>query len=225
MAGSQERTNDVNDHTTNEPTVKLCECGCGQPTSIAKSDSKERSHIKGQPVRFLPGHNPKRVILSLADRFWPKVAVGNPDECWMWTATLTPSGYGQLRDAEGKKVNAHRISYILHYGPVPDDCDVCHSCDANCPPGDISYRRCVNPAHLWAGTRSENIQDMHRKGRQSRLDRRGAQGANTKLKESDVLQIRALHAQGLAPIEIARQFNITNSHVVGIVKRRTWSHI
>jgi hypothetical protein len=57
------------------------------------------------------------------------------------------------------KIPAPRVSWKLHYGPIPDGKDVCH----NCPTGDNPS--CVNPKHLWLGTDSENIKDMYAKGR------------------------------------------------------------
>lgn len=94
----------------------------------------------------------------LADRFWQQVTPS--DGCWRWQGAVARVGYGVLGagDADQPKrlIYAHRASWELHYGPIPDGLCVLHTCDNRC---------CVNPAHLWLGTRADNIHDMIAKGR------------------------------------------------------------
>ncbi len=99
----------------------------------------------------------------LADRFWEKVHKRGPDDCWLWTASVA-QGYGHMVD-DGHDFNAHRVSWEMAHGDIAEDQHVCHSCDKRYPPGDITYRRCVNPAHLFLGTRSDNMRDMCSKQR------------------------------------------------------------
>ena len=90
-------------------------------------------------------------------RFLNKVNV--TDECWEWTGAKNNKGYGKLsRSVDGKRRDllAHRYSYELHHGPVPDDLVVCHRCD---------NRLCVRPDHLFIATQSENVKDSVKKGR------------------------------------------------------------
>lgn len=96
------------------------------------------------------------------DRFWAKVDMRGPDECWLWTASRFTDryGYGKFnagtRQDETNVVYAHRFAYALMHGPIPDGMQVLHSCDA--PP-------CVNPQHLRLGTPRENTDDKMRRGR------------------------------------------------------------
>jgi len=92
---------------------------------------------------------------NLADRFWNKV--NKTDGCWEWGANRNPSGYGRFR-LNGRMEVAHRVGYSLAFGQIPDGLFILHSCDN--PP-------CVNPSHLRAGTKADNMRDMVQRGRNS----------------------------------------------------------
>lgn len=77
------------------------------------------------------------------------------NNCWIWTAAKTSVGYGELR-YDGELTLAHRVSWIVYKGPIPNGLIVCHTCD---------IRACINPDHLFLGTHSDNTQDMLRKNR------------------------------------------------------------
>lgn len=100
------------------------------------------------------------------ERFWAKVDKSDPDGCWIWTAsTFTDrNGYGKFNAAippvSNKTVYAHRFSYEMTNGPIPDGLFVLHKCDN--PP-------CVNPAHLHLGTQADNMREMVERGRTKRL--------------------------------------------------------
>ena len=89
------------------------------------------------------------------DRFWKYTAKADPDQCWLWTGYKSGSGYGSLK-IDGKQRSAHRLSWELAHGPVPDGLSVLHRCDNPI---------CVNPGHLWLGTPRQNMEDMAAKGR------------------------------------------------------------
>ena len=146
-------------------------------------------------------------------RFWAKVQVAGPDECWVWTAAKA-NGYGMFRvGSKGSKTTtAHRVSYELANGPTSSDLVICHRCD---------NRACVNPAHLFAGTQAENIEDMVGKARQSR----GERHRPSKLTEVAVREMRRKHAAGDSMKALGREFGVDAAWVSQIVNRRWWRHV
>jgi hypothetical protein len=105
---------------------------------------------------------------SVVRRFWPKVDVRGPHECWEWAGKRLATGYGQMfvrefgNREDGTRVQHHalatRVSYCIANGDIPPGLLICHRCD---------NPSCVNPAHLELGTYRYNAQDMIRKGRAS----------------------------------------------------------
>lgn len=109
----------------------------------------------------------------LMARFWAKVKVedvADPEACWLWDGGLDADGYGALGvgTREEGTVKSHRLSYAVLNHPIPDDLCVLHRCDVPA---------CVNPDHLFLGTRVDNVEDMWAKGRQQDYKRRAR--ANT----------------------------------------------
>ena len=124
---------------------------------------------------------------SNEERFWEKVDRGDDGDCWPWTASRLPEGYGCFWDGtyrEGPRrpriVRAHRWLYAHLHGHIPDRLEVCHSCDEP---------SCVNPSHLFLGTHSDNMRDMVSKGR---ADNRGARNGRAKLTPEQIEEIRRL---------------------------------
>jgi hypothetical protein len=135
----------------------------------------------------------------------------NVNECWVWMGGVNARGYGKA-SMDGKFIPAHRMSYILFFGEIPDGKLVCHACDN--PP-------CVKPAHLWIGTTQENTKDMVKKRRHIF----GEKSSVSKLSSQDVRDILALERLGINQAVIGEKFNISAGHVNNIVKKRVWKHI
>lgn len=139
--------------------------------------------------------------------------------CWGWTAAHK-NGYGVF--AVGRKSRrAHRVSWEIANGPIPAGLLACHRCD---------NRGCVNPAHLFLGTHSDNARDMADKGRwelpgRPRTIHRGMAHGMARLDDARVRRIREFHRIGLTGLEIAAQFGISNSSVSYIVRREQWAHV
>ncbi|MFP5379053.1 MAG: HNH endonuclease signature motif containing protein [Vicinamibacteria bacterium] len=133
--------------------------------------------------------------------------------CWWWTAAVDEAtGYGSFsvgRKGAQRKRGAHRFSYELMVGPVPDDLCVCHRCD---------NRSCVNPAHLFLGTRADNNADCASKGRTLR----GEKSSNATLTEALVREIRATAERG---VDVARRLGVSPSLVSSVRRGRSWRHV
>jgi HNH endonuclease len=142
---------------------------------------------------------------GLAERFWQHVQRG--DGCWLWTGRIGRKGYGVL-DAPmpGRKRwrphTASRLSWEIHFGPIPDGMDVLHHCDT--PP-------CVRPDHLFLGTDVDNRRDQVAKGRHAKRLPRGADGNNAKLTTEQVQHMRAIRAEtGRCYASIAAEFGVSD---------------
>jgi hypothetical protein len=144
--------------------------------------------------------------LSLYERFERKVS---PDAsgCWMWTGAVNAAGYGVMRSVGKRNHFAHRLSYELHTGPIPDGFLVCHTCDR---PG------CSRPDHLFIGTHVDNAMDMRVKGRAAKGE------ARSKLTERDVALIRASNDTSSS---IGVALGVTRTTVDRIRHRKTWTHV
>ena len=163
------------------------------------------------------GQLARTVLERFEARYTPEPTSG----CWLWLGALSGSryGYGQFRTGKGAQrvgTTAHRASWELFRGPIPEGLFVCHHCDT---PG------CVNPSHLFLGTHQQNMDDARRKGRPiggigPRV--RGVGHHNAKLTEPQVLAIRS---DGRGGHDIAATYGISQSTVWNIKQRHTWAHL
>ncbi len=149
--------------------------------------------------------------LTFAERFWTNVRKG--DGCWLWQGAVDKDGYGLFNGETGGSVyvRAHRFSYALHDGPIPSGHLICHSCD---------NPSCVRPDHLFAGTPSQNTQDMLAKGRQNMPF--GAEHHHAKLTEAQVLLILD---DPRPHSSIALEYNVSTGTISDIKRRRSWPHL
>jgi DNA-binding CsgD family transcriptional regulator len=155
---------------------------------------------------------------SVLARFWPKV--DKAGDCWVWTAADDNFGYGHfsMPDTSGASSLqlAHRVSWIIANGPIPDGMCVLHTCDN--PP-------CVNPAHLFLGTQSDNAHDRDSKGRTVAAHHFGEANGCAKLTKGDVIEIRHAYIEGETQRSIADRYGLTQSGIQSVVTGRVWGHV
>lgn len=140
--------------------------------------------------------------MNIRQRFEAKYVKGKkPNDCWLWIAG-TKRGYGWFA-FEGRPDFAQRVSWKLNRGPIPKGMCVLHSCDT---------RPCVNPKHLFLGTRADNVVDMCNKRR----------NVEHKLTDND---IRAIRADPRNQQVIADAYGVHRVLINRIKRRHIWKHV
>lgn len=124
--------------------------------------------------------------------------------CLEWSGYRDANGYG-MTSFRGRRERTHRISWVAFFGEIPPGAWVLHRCDN--PP-------CVNPNHLYLGTQATNMIDCATRGR-----------ACSRVKPSDVAEIRSLLAGGMTQVEVALRFHISQSSVSRIALRQCWKNV
>jgi hypothetical protein len=178
---------------------------CGTPARVFRSPSQT-------PARFCSVRcSAESRTRDIRDRFWEKVDKNGPvpahvpelGHCWQWKGA-TIRGYGAINAGE-QVLYAHRFSYQLDHGSVPERLFVCHRCDNT---------RCVRPAHLFVGSDADNMADMARKGRHW-----------TKHTAQQIRSARALRSLGMSQADCARATGLTYSATTQMFSGKTWGHV
>jgi hypothetical protein len=155
----------------------------------------------------------------MQSRFFNRIAFGLSD-CWYWAGTIDDTGYGVVRNRRTHlgEIKAHRFSFRLFNGDIPDGLKVCHRCD---------IRNCVNPEHLFLGTQAENVRDMIDKGRKPvGVTPKGEAHHFSILTEESVKEIRRLRSEvGRSYQSIANQFGVSMTTAHAVVNGRSWRHV
>jgi hypothetical protein len=132
--------------------------------------------------------------------------------CWIWLATIIPSGHGSFRTSKrgnGGAEGAHRAAWRLYRGEIPEGKWVLHHCDTPA---------CVNPDHLYLGDRQDNANDLKTRGG----GHRGETHRYAILNDALVREIRNSDEKATA---IARRLGVSKVTIYHVRKRRTWTHV
>ena len=132
---------------------------------------------------------------DLGIRFWSKVNIGNSDDCWEWQAGKR-SGYGSFC-IYYKPCYAHRVSWELTYGPIPEGKLCLHKCD---------NRICVNPSHLYLGTHADNVLDREYRCKNY------LRGRISTITKNNIIEMKNLYSLGTSYSKIAKKFNISRRY-------------
>lgn len=208
------------------PTSKMARCQCrwcGGSFEVArKAAARGRGRFctrdcscaynRNRRWQVLKRPVPPRPKTPVEERYERHVIRRSEDECWDWSA-FKHDGYGRIDDGSGRSVGAHRVSYEMHVGPIPEGMDVLHRCDE---------AACTNPRHLFTGTNRDNTQDRDRKGRTCV----GQNHPMAKLTTQAVREIRAkMPRRGAEVRRFAARFGVTPSAIRHARDRRNWKHV
>jgi len=176
---------------------------------------------------------------SIFDRFENAIMPLTECGCWIWMRARTTRGYGSVK-IDGMVLRAHRVSWQISNGPIPEGLHVLHQCDVTC---------CVNPDHLFLGNHSDNMQDKERKGRGNhatglrnarytkpestcrgdrhwtRLTPDATKGENNNRAILTTGDVELIRGSDLSGAELGRRFGITKTHANRIKRGAAWSHL
>lgn len=189
--------------------IEACEIPeCAKPAPNGRlcgmHTSRKRRHGTTEP--------PKGAHASPRVRY-ERFVIRNAEGCWGWRGAVDKAGYASL-----SPFRAHRLSYELFKGPIPEGLSVLHHCDN--PP-------CTNPDHLFVGTHADNMADATAKGRLlGRPNRpRGEAVKNSKLTEEKVRELRRLAAAGWRTVDLAARYGISEDAVWLVKAGKRWAHV
>lgn len=176
--------------------TKVCPV-CGKSFNVSPSEAKKEIHCSWE-CRYNP-----------TSRFIKRVK--KTDDCWVWQGRKGRGGYGVF-DWKNTTMGAHRASYELFIGKIPDELEIMHLCD---------NKLCVNPKHLKAGTHLENMRDMYEKGLRKAAS--GENNGNSKLTRKQVNLIREEYARGRTTFKkLGKKYGVDQALIHRIVRRYIW---
>lgn len=155
--------------------------------------------------------------MPITDRLYGNAKKNEHSGCWEWKGSTNRGGYGRIivgsrKDGTRRNELAHRLSYMLNNGVIPEGMEVCHKCD---------NRSCINPDHLFLGTRQDNIDDRERKGRNIVFT--GEEQQNAKLTKKAVKDARWERAyKGTSFQKLADKYGVSKKTMMNAINGITW---
>ncbi len=151
--------------------------------------------------------------LKTIPAFYAKIDTSG--DCWIWTASKSKRGYGACSLSYGSN-KAHRVAYMLAFGPINKGNVICHICD---------NPSCVRPNHLVQGSQKENSHDAWSKGRGVQQSLEGEKNPAAKLTPVVIDEMKRLRATGMFYWKIAKQFGVSTTCAWQAIKGERWSHL
>jgi len=191
-----------------------------QPDIITMLPSDGAPDLERAAVALLPLIMPNHTEIGtwVVDTFMATVEQIPIAGCWLWTGRQDGNGYGSAV-VGNKTFGAHKLSHILFKGQVPAGLVVCHTCDVPL---------CVNPAHLFLGTHSDNMLDAFRKGRLKPPTERGTpnpvRGEAHHKSKLTIEQVREIRASTKSNSELAREYGVDRTSIRAIKTGKSWKH-
>lgn len=176
----------------------LCQCECGEPAPLSPYTCRAKGYVKGEPRRFITGHNGAHRPFELLENRYEVRDCGYETPCWVWLRSSTRKGYGRMwSPAASRLVSAHRYYYEHFIGLIPSGLQIDHLC---------RNRACVNPQHMEPVTQHVNQQ----------------RGTNAKLTRQLADEIRRRGQTGASGKQLAREFGVSDTVIYGIIHGRLW---
>lgn len=196
-----------------------CHCGCGEKTNICTDSNKNKGVIRGEPRKYIIGHQNRNKPQDI----WKYVT--KTDSCWLWHGCTQDFGYGVMRIKQKTNLT-HRLSWELANGrKIPDGLCVLHRCDVPA---------CVNPDHLFLGTKKDNNDDKMSKGRNRFVSRSGEDHPSSKLTVALVKEIRERYEKGrrgwsrkggITHESLASEYGVGKTIIGAVIKGDRWTSI
>lgn len=211
--------------TRSDTTQWFCSLRCGR---LARGESIERSCRRCEAPMVIGRMSPRQFCSRLCktgtdeERFWASFIRSENTPCWNWSKYIS-GDYGRMR-WRGEMTLAHRVSWMIHVGPIPDGLFVLHKC----PGGGNS--RCVNPAHLAIGDYLENSHDMMKDGRhwsatQAWRPYVGEQAGAAVMTEAQVIEARRRIRAGELCQDVARDLGVNKGTLACAVRGQSWAYL
>lgn len=207
---------EINSRYINGEAVWKCICSCIKKTIIYPCGSQLRQGKK-KSCGCIWKPEKEEFIYKIQKRLIEKSKLNVETQCIEWTGFKDKNGYGELciiKNGIERFWKAHRASWLVHNGDIPNNMLVCHYCD---------NPSCIRIEHLFLGTHKDNMKDKMQKGRHR--THKGSECKRSKLNEIQAMEILNLKNSGISSHELCKKYNIKASTIRSIWQRRTWKHI